>query len=68
MSQAIEKLKPLIVERLTAIAFIMQTEIGFPLEMFEMEIENMSMLDNLVFINSFAKRHPQINPINYSDL
>lgn len=65
-----DKLKELIKDRLIKIAVYMETTMGLPHYLTFEKIEEMqSLLEQLIFINSFAKKHPKaIKPINYSDI
>jgi hypothetical protein len=61
-----EQIKLEIKEKLTEIAFYMQTTMAFPLDYFELQIEGMNLLEQLAFVNNFSKRHPKvISPIIY---
>lgn len=62
------KLDELIQDRAVKIALYMQTTMGVPFEVFEMEFNGKNKAEQLWFINKFAEEHSKVvTPIYYKD-
>ncbi len=60
----IDKIK----EDLITIGVFMQTSIGYPLEMFQIKMEEMTLLNQLQFCIKQRERHPNLfNSIGYKE-
>lgn len=60
-----EKIREKVLERIVKIGVLLYQTRGFPLELYNEKIEEMSFLEQIGFINSFASRNKSIQPIFY---